>query len=85
MVAGKRPNSTLDKGSLFSVEYLTTDPFGFPWASVKYQYLPLGSIAIPCGPSFSVGIIPTDTLSVSTISLPSNFSTETRSSDSAAT
>ena len=65
MVAGNRPNSTFDSGSLFSVEYLTTDPFGFPCANVKYQYLPLGSIVIPCGPSFSVGITPTETLSVS--------------------
>tara|TARA_B100001057_G_scaffold61449_1_gene54823 strand:+ start:60 stop:263 length:204 start_codon:yes stop_codon:yes gene_type:complete len=67
------------------VEYLISFPYGFPCARDKYQYLPLGSTVIPCGPSISVGRDPTLILSISSALLSVNFISDTVSSDSAAT
>ena len=83
--AGNKPSVVSSRTSLFSVEYFTSFPKGLPCANDKYQYLPFGSTVIPCGPSISVGYVPTVILSTSLISLFSNFKSETVSSDSDAT
>ena len=83
--AGNKPSLVSSTTLFVSVEYLINFPYGFPWAKLTYQYLPFGSTVIPWGPSISVGYEPTVILSFSSIFLPSNFNSDTVSSDSEAT
>ena len=58
-VAGKRPSVTSPTHASAPVSYLWTLPKGSPWASETYQWRPSGATPMPCGPSISLGYLPT--------------------------
>src|SRR2546430_13995873 len=53
---GARPTSVSPSAAIFQ-----SDPYGVPCAIVTYQNLPSGDTVTLCGPSMSVGMMPTGT------------------------
>ena len=58
-VAGNSPRVTSPTHASVPVSYLWTLPNGSPCARDTYQWRPSGPTAMPCGPSISLGKLPT--------------------------